>query len=277
MARKKSNSVSVPIGQILPSDLCEKLENLAKSQLKPLAIRYLSPSDKALDSKQAEKWAIICLWIAYKRCPSIDVARSPYNNPRFQIWKRLAYTWNAQLNLTQNVFDAAREYPNLFREIEKYENPLNYWFACMEEYRKAPVEKALKEQTVAQFKKHLAAIKKHQIIQPSEPPTPTNDALFNLSIKLIRQHNEVGIALDEYCHWLSEFIVKDSKKFSCYWIEDDKLLSRTQKHPLPFSVLHSETLEALKERSTYLSTITHNVWNEQPVYLPATSDFFGKV
>ncbi len=274
MGRKKSNSISVPVKKILPSDLCGKLENLAKSQLKPLAVQYLSPADKALDTKQAEKWAIICLWIAYKRYPSIDIGRSPYNNPRFQIWKRLAFAWNAQLNLTQNAFDAARQHPNLFKEVEKYGTPLNYWFCCMEEYRKAPVEKVLKEQTLAQFKKHLAATKKRQPIEPSEPPTPINDTLFNLSIKLSHQHREVGIALNEYCHWLNEFLSKDRQKFSCHWIEDGKLMSRTQRHPQPFSVLHPNTLEALEDRSTYLSTITYNPWNEQPVYVPETSDFF---
>ncbi len=274
MGRKKSNSLSVPVGKILPSELCGKLENLVKSQMNPLEIQDLSPGDKALNTKQAEKWAILCLWIAYKRYPFIDIGRSPYNNPSFQIWKRLAFTWNAQLNLAQNTFDAARQYPNLFKKVEKYGVPLNYWFSCMEEYRKLPAEKVLKEQTLAQFKKHLAAIKKRQLIEPSEPPTPINDTLFNMSIKLVHQHNEVGIALDEYCHWLSEFLTKDCKKFSIHWIEDGKLMSRTQGHPQPFSVLHPNTLEALQDKSTYLSTITYEPWNEQPVYVPETSEIF---
>jgi hypothetical protein len=277
MGRKKSNSLSVSVEEILPTNLCGKLEALSKSQLKPLALRYLSPAEKALDTKQSEKWAIICLWIAYKRYPCIDTGRSPYNNPSFQIWKRLAFAWNAQLNVVQNTFDAARQYPSLFEKVEKYETPLNYWFLCMEEYRKAPIQKVLKEQTLAQFKRHLVSIKKRQLIEPSNPPTPINDALFNLSIKLTPQHKEVDLALDEYSHWLSEFISKDAKKFSSYWIEDNQLQSRTKNHPQPFSPLHPSTLEALEDRFTYLSIITHSAWNEQPVYIPATSDFFKKV
>lgn len=273
MGRKKSRSLETTIGKILPSSLCVKLENLATRQL-PLTTQYPSPGDKALDDMHTEKWAIICLWIAYKRYPYIDISRSPYNRTIFQEWKRLAFAWNTQLNLVQNTFDAAKKYPGIFKKLEKYEAPLNLWFACMGEYRKPSGQKGLKGQSIIQIKKHLSEIKQRKIIEPSEPPAPINDELFNISIQLSSQHKEIDISLNEYYQWVNEYITKDASKFNMPWVEEEKLMARNKKHPQPFSVLPPKTLEALKNNSTHLSTITHRVWSEQPVYISATSAIF---
>jgi hypothetical protein len=273
MGRRKSNSICVTIGEILPLEQCEKLGTLAQRQSKLLS----TSAEKALDAKQTEKWAIICCWIGYKRFPIIDIARPPYNNPRFHLWKNLAYTWNAQLNLCQNTFDAAREYPNIFQKIESYGNPLNYWFECMKEYRKAPLPKTLKEQATSQFRKHLLAVKKRQNIPPSEPLTPINTELFNYSIKLSKVKKEVSLSLDEYCHWLGEFIkdFKTQEKLTCHWLDESNLITRSKNNPYPHSLIAPPILQALEKSSNQLSIITKEPWKDQPVYVSATSDFFS--
>jgi hypothetical protein len=276
MGRKKSSSLCVPMREILPLNLCEKLENLAKSQLEPDTIPYLSPAEKALDDMHTEKWGIICLWIAYKRYPCIDIGRSPFNIPRVQLWKRFAFQMNAQLNLIQNTFDVARGYPNRFEKIKRYETPINYWFHCMTEYRNPFIRKELKERGITQFKNHLTIIKRRGNVETT-PPNPINDALFNLAISLASEHKEISLSLDEYCYWLGEFLSKDAKKLSCFWIEGNKLLTRNQKQPRGFSPLHQSTLEELKVSSRHLSIITHKPWNDQPVYIRESSEISSKL
>lgn len=275
MGRKKSNSICVTIGEILPLELCEKLGTLAQRKSKFLS----TPAEKALDARQTEKWAIICCWIAYKRYPAIDIGRSPYNNPHFQIWKNLAYTWNAQLSLCQNTFDAARKYPDHFQKIEAHGNPLNYWLAGMNEYRNAPTLKASKEQAMTQFKRHFLAVKKRQLVPVSDPPTPINTELFNLSIKLSKLHKEVDLCLNEYCHWLYEFLFKDfksNKKLTCHWLGEENLLTRSKDNPYPHPLIASPILQALKQSSNQLSIITHEPWKDQSVYVSEISEFFSR-
>lgn len=277
MGRKKSKSIQKSFAQMFPVELCQAFESLVKPEISAIILMtQKSGATIALNSITEDRWYIASCWIAYKRFPIIDINRYPYNTQNFQFFKYWAFTLNAQLDLTQTTFDAARNYPKLFSPIKNYNNPFNYWMICMQEYRREesvansePPEN--KEFFLRAVKNALVALKKGKPPKSSPLVTDYGQKIFEIASALKAQGNaEVAIEWERYTNAFEEWSEKTAPHLLPLWIEEEKLLTREKRHPMPY--VAQKLLEDIERYQVGLikhrvGIITVERWSDQLVSL----------
>jgi hypothetical protein len=274
MGRRKSNSSKATMSQIVSPELCENLTKIVEAK-HLVILNKPTGAEKAYFQIHEDVWYIAACWIAYKRYPAIDIARSPYNTPHFQAFKRWAYALNAQLDLTQVTFDTARDYPKIFKTIENYRTPMNLWLKCMEHLRQETSygEPPPKEVLFGQMKSEITALSQDKM--PKSVSSVHEEKLLKTVLALKKYDPEIKAKLDDYIRAINVFVATDSLRLFTLWVEEGKLLTRTGKNPSLY--ISPKVLEEIEKGVKSLGIITHGAWKDQIVMFSGSKDILSSL
>lgn len=250
--------------------LCETFTSLIEAKWLVISSEATG-AEKAYHQRYEDAWYIIGCWIAYKRHPVIDIARHPYNTVPFQAFKLWAYVLNAQLDLAQVTFDAARSYPQTFKKIQHYLTPMNWWLRCMKSMRRGKPhgESPSKEIWIRLIKNYATSLSQGKM--PEHLNSIHEEKLLKSALTLGKRDPEVKAKLEGYIRAIEKFAAEGARRFAPMWVENKHLLTRERKNSIP--CVSPQDLERIEKGEARMSMITHGGWQAQLVSVIASKVF----